>query len=93
MAFSSRSSVQVPESLVRDGDDCDTPQADAATTAATAATAATADTTKPLSQRRQLSREDWEKIKPRIKLLYIDERQSLQQVANVLGDEFGFVPT
>jgi hypothetical protein len=44
-------------------------------------------------RRRQPSRDLWDKLKPYIRRLYIEENKTLQQLVTALRDEHDFFPT
>lgn len=43
--------------------------------------------------RQVLSKDRWEELKPLIHRLYIDENKKFQEVAAILRDSYGFLPT
>lgn len=47
----------------------------------------------PAVARRQLSKAEWQELKPLIHRLYIEEGRSLKNVAQSLAEEQGFYPT
>jgi hypothetical protein len=42
---------------------------------------------------RETSRQQWEKLKPLIKRIYIEEKKSFPHLAKILRKEHGFEPT
>src|SRR5271168_4554662 len=46
-----------------------------------------------IGRRQQLSRDEWEALKPLIRRLYIEENKSFQYIAIVLRDNHNFLPT
>jgi hypothetical protein len=42
---------------------------------------------------REVSREAWEEMKPRIQQLYMDQNKPFPRVARALREEYGFEPT
>lgn len=44
-------------------------------------------------RRSQPSKDRWEDLKPYIQRVYMEENKTLQQLAEVLRDEFDFFPT
>jgi hypothetical protein len=47
----------------------------------------------PAGRRSQPSKDRWEDLKPYIRRVYMEENKTLQQLAEVLRDEFEFFPT
>jgi len=43
--------------------------------------------------RQQLSKDEWESLKPLIQRLYIEENQTFRDIATTLRDSHGFFPT
>jgi hypothetical protein len=47
----------------------------------------------PAGRRSQPSKDRWEDLKPYIRRVYMEENKTLQQLAEILRDEFEFFPT